>query len=209
MNRAALAVLVVSTFAASASADDGSAAGGTSHAPDDAFVPEPAPKHGLPITIHVAAFFGDGLRFDDPYRLATVLGSNAEEVSRTASYLDLAAGFTLGDPRKFQNGFSLHATFAVEGVQQTVLAPSYVLYRRFRDLAAYARVATPIVCTPDATWGLEGALGGIWFVRGGLGVTAEIVGDLFYGAGTREVSAPAYPVLSGQIGIALAYEVIP
>jgi hypothetical protein len=175
----------------------------------DDFVPEPAPAHGLPFTVHAAAFVGDGLRFNDPYRLATVLGASAEEVSRTASYVDLAAGVTLGDPRAFQNGFSLHLSIAAEGIQQTILAPSYVLYRRFRDVAAYGRVATPIVCTPDVTWGVEGALGGIWFVRAGLGLTAELVGDLFYGAGTREVSAAAYPVLSAQIGIALAYEVIP
>ena len=169
----------------------------------------PAPSHGMPFTLHVAGFFGDGLRFNDPYRLATVLGSSAESVSRTASYVDLAAGITLGDPRRFQNGFSLHVSLSVEGVQQTVLSPSYVLYRRFRDVAAYARVGTPIVCSPDVTWGLEGALGGVWFVRAGLGVTAEIVGDLYYGAGTREVSAAAYPVLAGQLGLAIAYEVVP
>jgi hypothetical protein len=170
--------------------------------------PEPAPKHGLPLTIHAAAFFGDGLRFNDPFRLATVLGSSAEQVSRTPSYVDLAASITLGDPRKFQPGFSLHVSLGLEGVQQTVVSPSFVLYRRFRDVAAYARVGTPIIATPETTWGMEGALGGVWFVRGGIGVIAEIVGDLFYGAGTREVSAAAYPVLSGQLGLTIAWEVI-
>lgn len=195
MSRApALLLAAVSTFAGRAWAEE---------------QPEPAPAHALPFTIHAAAFFGDGLRFNDPYRLATVLGSSAESVSRTASYVDLAASITLGDPRKFQSGFSLHVTLAVEGVQQTVIAPSYVLYRRFRDVAAYARVGTPIVATPEVTWGLEGALGGVWFIRAGLGVAAEIVGDLFYGAGTREVAAAAYPVLSGQLGVVIAYEVLP
>jgi hypothetical protein len=170
---------------------------------------EPAPHHGLPLTIHAAAFFGDGLRFNDPYRLATVLGSSAESVSRTAAYVDLAATITLGDPRRFQSGFSLHVTMALEGVQQTVVTPSFVLYRRFRDFAAYARAGTPIIATPDAAWGIEGALGGVWFVRAGIGLVAEMVGDVFYGAGTREVSAAAYPVLSGQIGVVIAYEVIP
>ncbi len=171
--------------------------------------PEPARAHGLPFTLHVGAFFGDGLRFNDPYRLSTVLGSSAESVSRTASYVDLAATITLGDPRRFQNGFSVHVSLAAEGVQQTVVSPSYVLYRRFRDFAAYARAGTPIVASPEVTWGLEGALGGVWFVRAGLGVTAELVGDIFYGAGTREVSAAAYPVLSGQLGLVVAYEVLP
>ncbi len=169
---------------------------------------EPAPKHGLPFTIHASALFGDGLRFNDPYRLATVL-TNAESVSRTASYLDLVATITLGDPRKFQAGFSLHTSLAVEGVQQTVLAPSFILYRRFHDVAAYARAGSPLVLTPEFTWGLEGALGGVWFVRGGIGLVAEVVGDIFYGAGTREVSAAAYPVLSAELGVTIAYEVIP
>ena len=169
---------------------------------------EPAPKHGLPFTLHASALFGDGLRFNDPYRLATVL-TNAESVSRTASYVDLVAAITLGDPRKFQAGFSLHTTLALEGVQQTVLAPSFVLHRRFRDVAAYARAGSPFVCSPEFTWGLEGALGGVWYVRGGIGLVAEIVGDIFYGAGTREVSAAAYPVLSGELGVTIAYEVVP
>jgi len=112
-------------------------------------------------------------------------------------------------PRKFQPGFSLHVSLALEGVQQTAVAPTFVVYRRFRDLGAYARAGFSIVATPETTWGMEGALGGIWFVRGGIGLVAEIVGDLFYGAGTREVSAAAYPVLSGQIGLTVAWEVIP
>ena len=40
-------------------------------------------------------------------------------------------------------------------------------------------------------------------------VAAEIVGDVFYGAGTREVATPAYPVLSAQLGLVLAVEVLP
>ena len=135
--------------------------------------------------------------------------ASAEEVSRTASYVDLAGSITLGDPRHFQHGFSLHTAIAVEGVQQTVLTPSYVLYRRFRDFAAYARAGIDVVCTPDVTWGFGGALGGVWFVRAGIGLTAEIVGDVFYGAGTREVATAAYPMLSAQAGLLVPWEILP
>src|SRR5437773_2432741 len=114
-------------------------------------------------------------------------------------YVDLAASITLGDPRKFQPGFSVHVSLGLEGVQQTVVTPSFILYRRFRDVAAYARAGIQIIATPETTWGFEGALGGVWFVRGGIGLVAELIGGLAYGAGTREVSAAAYPVLSGQI----------
>jgi hypothetical protein len=44
---------------------------------------------------------------------------------------------------------------------------------------------------------------------GGVGITGELVGNLFYGAGTREVSSAAYPVLSAQVGLTVAYEVLP
>jgi hypothetical protein len=40
-------------------------------------------------------------------------------------------------------------------------------------------------------------------------VVAEVVGDVFYGTGTREVKTAAYPVLSGQLGFLGTYEVLP
>jgi len=49
----------------------------------------------------------------------------------------------------------------------------------------------------------------VWFVRAGVGLAAELVGDVFYGAGTREVATPAYPVLSAQGGLWLSWEAMP
>jgi hypothetical protein len=63
--------------------------------------------------------------------------------------------------------------------------------------------------TPDTTWGLEGAAGAVLFLTAGIGLAAELVGDVFYGAGTREVAVPAYPVLSGQGGLWLSWEMLP
>ena len=63
--------------------------------------------------------------------------------------------------------------------------------------------------SPDATVGLEAAAGGAFFFLGGLGLVAEVVGDLFYGTGTREVATVTYPVLSGQLGLIGTYEVLP
>lgn len=159
--------------------------------------------------LFVTALVGDGLRFNNPYRLATPLGSNAESVSRTAAYFDLGLAMTLGAPSGFQHGVAFRTTVAVEGVPQGVLTPSYLLWRRWRSWAAYARAGMPLVVSPDVTFGLESGLGGVWFARGGLGLTAELVGDVFYGAGTREAATPAYPVLSGQLGLTVAYEVLP
>jgi hypothetical protein len=159
--------------------------------------------------VFATAFVGDGLRFNNPYRLATVLGQSAQSLSRTATYVDVGAAFALGDPTRSASGLSLRASVALEGVPQSVLTPSYLLFHRDGDWAAYARAGIPIVVSPDATWGFEGAAGGIWFARAGIGVVAELVGDVFYGTGTREAVGPVYPVLSGQGGLWLSWEALP
>ena len=161
------------------------------------------------LLVLATTFFGDGLRFNNPYRLATPLGTSAESVSRTATYVDVGIAAALGDPLGFQHGLALRASFALDGIAQAVVTPSYLLWRRWRWAAAYGRVGVPIVASPDVTSGVEGAFGATWFVTGGVGVGAEIVGDVFYGAGTRDVQTPAYPVLSAQLGVTLAYEILP
>lgn len=160
--------------------------------------------------LFATAMLGDGFRFNNPYRLASPLGSDAESVSRTAAYVDIGiAALPFGDPLGFQHGFVLRAEIAAEGIGQLVLTPSYMLWRRWHAFAAYARAGVPITITPNRTWGLEGGVGGAWFFLGGLGVVAEVVGDLFYGEGTSDVSSAAYPILSGQLGLIGSYEVLP
>lgn len=153
---------------------------------------------------------GTGLRFNNPYRLSTPLGDNAESVSRAPAFLDLGLAMTLlGDPLGLQHGPSLRTTFAIEGQAQAVFTPSYMLWRRKGPLALFGRGGVPIVLSPDLTWGLEGAVGGAFFFLGGIGVAAEIVGDLFYGTGTTDVGVATYPMLSGQLGLIGTYEVLP
>lgn len=181
------------------------AAEGTAERPDaDPFATKPGYGQVL-----VSVMGGTGLRFNNPYRLATPLGSDAESVSRTAAYVDVGLGLLLGDPLGVQHGFSLRTTAAVAGVGQIVMAPSYLVWRRWTALAAFGRAGVPLVLTPDITWGLEASAGAVWFFLGGLGVVGEVVGDVFYGAGTRDASAAAYPVLSGQLGLLGSYEVLP
>ncbi len=183
---------------------------------DEADAPTAAPKKDEPFAtksgyaqIFATMMGGTGLRFNNPYRLAMPLGGDAESVSRTSGYVDLGLGMTLGNPLGFQHGASLRTSIAVEGVGQVVLTPSYFLWRRKGALAAFGRAGVPIVLAPDVTWGFEGAVGGVFFFLGGIGAVAELVGDLFYGTGTREVSTAAYPVLSGQLGFIGTYEVLP
>jgi hypothetical protein len=159
--------------------------------------------------LFVTTYVGDGLRFDNPYRLSTALGSDAESLSRTAAYVDVGLGMTFGDPLGLQHGFTLRTSGAVEGVGQLVMTPSYLAWRRWSALAVHGRAGVPMVLTPDLTWGLEVAGGGTWFFLGGLGLSAEIVGDVFYGAGTLETNTVTYPVLSAQLGLVASYEVLP
>jgi hypothetical protein len=161
------------------------------------------------VDVFATAYVGDGLRFNNPYRLATVLGSQAESLSRTSSYADVGAAALIGDPSFLAHGLALRVTLALEGVPQTVLTPSYVALHRWGPWALYGRAGLPIVLYPDTTYGVEAAAGGVWFARAGLGLTGELVGDLFYGTGTREVATPAYPVLSAQAGIWVSWEAMP
>jgi hypothetical protein len=155
------------------------------------------------------AFIGDGLRFNNPYRLATVLGSDAQSLSRTAAYADLGATLLLGDPTTLAHGLALRMSFALEGVPQTVLTPSYLVLHRWSAWGLYGRLGPSIVLTPDTTWGGEVAAGGLWFPLAGVGLAAELVGDIFYGAGTRDVQVATYPVLSAQAGMWLSWEALP
>ena len=161
------------------------------------------------VDVFATGFLGDGLRFNNPYRLATVLGSQAQSVSRTATYGDVGAGIAMGDPARLAHGLALRVSFALQGVKQAVMTPSYLLLHRWRDWGVYGRAGVAVVLSPDLTWGAEGGLGAIWFARAGIGIVAECVGDVFYGAGTREVAVPAYPVLSGQAGLWLSWEALP
>jgi hypothetical protein len=180
-------------------------AAGAAHAE----APPPFAKSARPpFALEVTAFVGDGLRFNNPYRLATVLGSDAESVSRTSVYVDLGAAALFGDPRSFLHGLALRTSIGLEGVPETTLTPSYQLFRRFGPTAAWVRLGTPIVLTAP-TWGLEGALGGAWFVRAGIGVTAELVFDAIFGTGTRASRVTTYPVASAQLGLIFHWEVLP
>lgn len=152
---------------------------------------------------------GVGLRFNNPYRLATVLGDNAESLSLTAAYLSLGGGLALGDPRGFQHGPVLRWDFALQGVGQHVLIPAWGVFRRGALFGGFARLGLPILLTPDRNVGMELAAGGAWYVRAGVGITAEVIGDLFWGVATPDTKRPVYPVLSGQLGVVVEWEQLP
>ncbi len=169
-----------------------------------------APADGAYLHLMGALALGRGLRFNNPYRLATPLGKTAESLSLTASYADLSVSGTLGDPDGLQHGLSMHLSAALAGVPQEVLTPSYMAaYRLPPRFWVWGRAGLPVVLEPDANVGYELAAGGAWLATAGIGATAELVGDLFYGAATQDKPVTAIPILSLQIGVVVDVEVLP
>lgn len=154
--------------------------------------------------------FGSGFRFNNPYRLASQLGDTAESLSLTSGYFDMGAALCFGAPNGLQHGASLHLSFALSGVSQQILTPAYTaLYRGPHRILAYGRAGPAIILSPDAGLGAEIAGAAGYFLTAKIAVYTEIVGNLFYGAGTTEVKYAVYPVLSGQIGLMIDHEILP
>lgn len=153
---------------------------------------------------------GRGLRFNNPYRLDTVLGDDAESLSLSATYLDLHLGRTFSDPDGFEHGVTLHLSIATDGIRQEVLTPSYLLLRRLNPrVLSYARLGVPIVLEPDASLGLEAGLGGVYFFTANLGIGAELDFSVFYGAATLEEAATVIPITSLALGVYFDWETLP
>lgn len=154
--------------------------------------------------------YGRGLRFNNPFRLQTELGDDGESLSLTAGYLDLGIGAALGDAHGLQHGATLHLSVATQGVRQEVLSLSYLtLYPLTRDLLGFARGGFPLVVEPDVGVGLELGAGAAYLLSSGLGLSAELVSSLFFGAATWEHDPNIFPILSLQLGVWVDYEVLP
>jgi hypothetical protein len=156
------------------------------------------------------AAFGQGIRFNNPYRLQTQLGATPESLSLPSSYLDLGGGAAFGPANGLQHGAALHLSIGLAGVAQQSIAPSYlVAYRGSGRLLGYGRAGAAILTTPDLNVGGELAGGLGYFLTGRVAISGEIVGDLFYGAATWEKRFTVYPVLSAQLGLMVDYEILP
>jgi hypothetical protein len=155
-------------------------------------------------------YLGRGLRFNNPYRLQTVLGDDAESLSLTATYLDLHLARTFSAPDGFEHGVAAHFSVAIHGIRQEVLTPSYLLLRRFGPrFLGYGRAGFPIVLEPDASVGLEAGLGAAYFLSASLGFGAELDFSIFYGAATIEEPATVIPVTSLAFGVFFDWERLP
>jgi hypothetical protein len=153
---------------------------------------------------------GKGLRFNNPYRLATPLGDTPESLSLTATYFDVSVGAVRGRMDGLGHGAVLHLSIAAEGIPQEVLSLSYIALERFGSgrTMLFSRFGVPIVLQPDLGGGLETAFGAAFMITSGIGVQGELVGSVYYGAGTLDRSVTTIPVLSGELGLFFDYEVL-
>lgn len=160
--------------------------------------------------VMLSTAFGRGFRFNNPFRLRSALGEGGESVSLTSPYWDAAVTTTLGDPDGLQHGASLHFSAALEGVSQQALSLTYTaLIRGSWPVMGYGRLGPSLLTAPDANLGFEAALGGAVFVTGAVGFTAELLGNLYYGAGTYDTTITTVPILSGHAGLVVDLEVLP
>jgi hypothetical protein len=162
--------------------------------------------------VHTFGFagVGRGLRFNNPYRLETVLGEDPESLSLSATYLDFAVGATVGDPRALQHGAVAHLSIATDGIAQEVLSVSYLMLHPFgQRFLATGRAGVPVVLEPDFNAGFELGFGGAFLLSAAFGVSAELVGSVFYGAATLDRSVTVIPMIALQAGLWVDYEVLP
>ena len=153
---------------------------------------------------------GESLRFNNPFRLREILGETGESVSRTPLYGVLGLGAAFGNPNWIQHGFMMQWSVALSGIPQSVLTPSYTLIvDGMRPWLLFGRLGVPIVLNPDPGAGGEAAVGGAFLMSAGLGLCAELVGDVFYGAATWEKRITVIPMLSFQFGVIVDFEMLP
>lgn len=152
---------------------------------------------------------GKGLRFNNPYRLATPLGDTAESVSLSATYLDASLGILLPAVPRFEHGPALDVLLALDGIGQLGMTPSYLLlFEPNPRFGLRGRLGLPVVVAPDASLGLEAGLGAQVPVGYGFGVTGELVGSLFFGAATEQKSLTTIPMLAFQLGVCFDERVV-
>lgn len=153
---------------------------------------------------------GDGIRFNNPYRLRDELGTGAESLSATAPYLGLKLGATIRGAGKLSQGLELDGSIALDGIPQETVTPSYlVLFHAAERWVVRGRAGLPVVIEPDANVGFEAALGGVFFATAAVGISADLIGSLFFGAATLDTARTAIPVLSMELGVLYDFEVLP
>jgi hypothetical protein len=174
---------------------------------------ESAPGGGLCADCYLRAQLdagaGKGLRFNNPFRLQTQLGSSAESLSLSAAYLDLRGALLGGDPFGWHYGGAVSVALALEGIAQQVVTPAFTTGHPISDtLWLNGYLGCPLVLGPDPNAGVEVAVELSYWPRAGWGLYTGLAWDQFWGAATDDSSAVSIPILAAQLGMSVQYEVL-
>lgn len=158
----------------------------------------------------IDAGVGKGLRFNNPFRLQTQLGSNAESLSLSAAYLDLRGVVLFGDPFGWHYGAAASVALAVQGVPQQVVTPAFTTGLPLSEAFwLNGFLGCPFVLGPDFNAGVELGVEVSYWPSAGWGIYTGLAWDQFWGAATDESTAAAIPILAAQAGLSLQYELLP
>lgn len=149
---------------------------------------------------------GRGVRFNNPYRLSRPLGSSPASVSLTAPYLESMGRVSWPGSIAHRHGVQLGLGFALNGITQWVVVPSYWL--SFADSGNWqitARAGVPLILAPDFNLGGELAGGIRRELWPGFFLDVELLASLFIGAAVPDSSFTLYPLLSLQAGVSYRF----
>jgi hypothetical protein len=201
-SRVALAVLLGVALARPATAAELELAGPVPLTAESARSSAGASQASRSLRLLAALSVGKGLRFNNPYRLATPLGDTPESVSLSATYLDVGLAALLPAVPRLEHGVALDVLLALDGIGQLGLTPSYLLLFEPRpSFGLRGRLGLPLVVAPDTSIGIEAGIGAQLPVAYGFGLTGELVGTVFFGAATEQKSVTTIPMLAVQLGL--------
>jgi len=120
-------------------------------------------------------------------------------------------GFTLGVGLNLSGDGSY--SFGLDPGQQLILTPSYVIkvgigHDQVPDLALLGHVGVPLALTPDFSPGAELGIGAAYMLLAGIGVYVDVSYSMFFGGDSRSGGVTVHPLLSGEVGLYIDYEVL-
>ncbi len=140
------------------------------------------------------------------------------------AFLDLYAGLILPGARGFRHGFTVGVSANLSGdgsfslgmdpFEQFTITPGYIGRIQLddspvADFLLLLKVGIPLTVSPDFAPGLEVGIGATYLFLTGLGIYAEVSASAFMGGDSPSGSFTIHPLLSGELGIYVDFEVLP
>ena len=134
-------------------------------------------------------------------------------------YIDVFGAFVLPGPMDgLRHGIGINASLnltgdgppppdaiGLDGANQIALGPYYLAYLRLGwDFLIGGKLGVPVSLSPGIAPGLELAASLTWYLTAGLGLYVEASASAWLGT-----ASTIHPLVSGEAGVAIDYEVLP